>query len=640
MIRLFVPIFLILFTTNLVAQTKDSNNAKIYHAAVALSEDGDCEKAIEQFKRVVKSEPDNINALYNIGFCYLNINNGADSASVYFNKTIDLLSKDEYNTEIGLDAFMSLAKSYQLQYRFQDGIDTYNRILEFIGDDYIDLKADINRQVEICNNGIILMKNPVKLEIHNLGKNINSKYDDHSPLVSADESVMIFTSKRISSYSTIMDDGQFSEKLFTSTKNSEWDKSEVIKSIAQKNSHEAGVCLSADGTELYMLISNIDGQNLYVSNYDGETWSEPYKLPSGINSRYNETHASINSDKSVLFFTSDRKGGYGGLDIYMVRKLPNGEWGTPKNLGDKINTPYDEETPMIYLDGKTLYFSSEGHNTMGNFDIFYSTMAADSSWSKPVNMGYPINTPDDDFFFVPTAAKNKAYMASSRFEDNYGGSDLYLIEYEEPFENHLAVIKGQLKNDEETAWDNVRILVKEHADDKLIGEYRPHPETGKYIMILECGKSYDINFEGEGVTPQNITYDVNDDLAYHKTSESVEMKDIWLTVESAKPETTETIASNVSNTTSDHMEVNSEEYPYTVQFITLKRVLDNLEQFSLDLSQIKIYECTDGNVRYVFGQFKNFKDAKKAKQEVIKATGYDDPFVRFFWQLNKLKSEK
>jgi len=633
----FISSLLLLISINTYSQSNTNNNSKLYHSAVTLSEAGDCSKAVEQFKRVVKLEPNNINALYNIGYCYLNMNNRADSASIYFNKTISHLTEDQYNSEIGIDAFMSLAKSYQLQYRYQDGIDTYNKITNFINEDNIELKKDIQRQIEICNNGIILMKNPVKLEVYNLGENVNSKYDDHSPLVNADESLLIFTSKRISSYSTIMDDGQFSEKVFTSTKNNDWSKSEIITSIVEKNSHESGVCLSADGTELYMLISNIDGQNLYVSNFDGETWSEPQKLPDGINSRYNETHASINADKSILFFTSDRKGVYGGLDIYSVRKLPNGEWGTPVNLGNKINTPYDEETPMIGLDNKTLYFSSEGHNTMGNFDIFYSKMEADSSWTTPVNMGYPINTPEDDFFFVPTAAENKAYMASSRFEQNYGGSDIYLIEYEEPFKNKLAVIRGQLKNDEETRWDNVRIIVKEEATNKIEGEYRPNPETGKYLMILETEKDYNIQFEGEGVTSKSIKYALSSDMAYHKTSHSILLDDVWLTVNTPKQDkfADKTLSDNQNNT-----DVDINEYPYTVQFVTLKKVISNLDQFSIDVNNIKIYKCKDGNIRYVFGQYKNFKDAKKAKNEVIKATGYDDPFVRYFWQLNNLKVEE
>ncbi len=634
--KLIISLFLLL-SINTYSQSNQNNNSKIYNDAVSLSEAGDCEKAVEQFKRVAKLEPDNINALYNIGFCYLNMNNRADSASIYFNKTIEKLNKDQYYSEIGIDAFMSLAKSYQLQYKYQEGIETYNKMNDFIAENDIALKNDIARQIEICNNAIELMKHPVKLEVHNLGENINSKYDDHSPLINADESLMIFTSKRKSSYSTIMDDGQFSEKVYTSTKDSAWSKSEILASLVEKNSHESGVCLSADGTELYMLISNIDGQNLYVSNFDGETWSEPYKLPNGINSRYNETHASINTDKSILFFTSDRKGGYGGLDIYSVRKLPNGEWGTPQNLGDKINTPYDEETPMIGLDNKTLYFSSEGHNSMGNFDIFYSKMAADSSWNTPVNMGYPINTPDDDFFFVPTAAENKAYLASSRFDHNYGGSDIYLIEYEEPFKNKLAVIRGQLKGDEDTNWDNVRIVVKEENTNKLEGEYKPNPETGKYLLILETEKNYDIQFEGLGVTSKSMKYSLEANNAYYKTSHSINMDDVWLAVKSTDQNQNNVADTNKTNSATD---INPNEYPYTVQFITLKKVISDLEQFSIDVNNIKIYKCKDGNVRYVFGQYKNFKDAKKAKNEVIKATGYDDPFVRYFWQLNKLKAEE
>ncbi|MCW3805016.1 tetratricopeptide repeat protein [Plebeiibacterium marinum] len=632
--RISASILFAFFAFVLCAQ--NNNNSKMYHSAVQLAESRDYVKAIDLFKRVVDIEPENINAQYNIGHCYLNLNNGADSASVYLNNAKNLLKKDDYNTELGLDIFMALAKSYQLQYRFQDAIDTYTKVQGFISKDLTELNEAINHQIEVCNNGIVLMKNPVKLEVQNLGENVNSKYDDHSPLVTADESLLLFTSKRISSYSTIMDDGQFTEKIFASSKDKEWKKSEIIKSIVKKNSHESGVCLSADGTELYMLISNIDGQDIYVSNFDGETWSEPFKLPQGINSRFNETHASINADKSTLFFTSDRKGGYGGLDIYMVRKLPNGEWGTPKNLGNTINTPYDEETPMIHYDGKTLYFSSEGHNSMGNFDIFYSKMNNDSSWTKPVNMGYPINTPDDDFFFTPTVAENKAYMASSRFEDNYGGSDLYLIEYEEPFENRLAVIKGQLKNTPETAWDNVKITVKENGTNNVIGEYKPHPETGKYLLILETEKSYDIAFSGQGVETKNITYNVEEDMAYHRNAQPTLLEDLYLNVDSPKEDNI-----NIADKTSHQATVvDPEKHPYTVQFVTLKELLVDLDRFSIDVNQIKVFKCKDGNYRYVFGAFENFRDAKNAKKEVIKATGYDDPFVRYFWQLNKMKTEE
>lgn len=342
------------------AQAQSSSVTKLFNRAAEYAKKQDYEKAIPLFKKVLEKEPENKNVLYNLGNCYLNINDRHDSAAVYFKRSIELLDDDDYNTDIGIDLHLSLAKTQQLLYKYEDAMATYNKMSTFIGPDMNTLQEEIDREIEICNNGIHFMKNPVKLEVHNLGSNVNSSYDDHSPLVSADESIVLFISRRRSSYSQILEDGQFSEKIYIANKEGEnWKKAKALKEVLERDAHESGVCLSADGNELYILRSDFQGQNLYVSEYDGDNWSEPYLLPEGINSRYNETHASINADKSVLFFTSDRKGGLGGLDIYMVRKLPNGNWGKSVNLGNNINSPYDEETPMIHPDGKTLFFSSK-----------------------------------------------------------------------------------------------------------------------------------------------------------------------------------------------------------------------------------------------------------------------------------------
>ncbi|MGQ1786595.1 MULTISPECIES: tetratricopeptide repeat protein [unclassified Saccharicrinis] len=655
---LAVCVLLLVSVMPLSAQTKNSSASKLFNRAVEYSQKGDYEQAIPLFSKVVEKEPENVNVLYNLGHCYLNMNDGLDSASVYFERTIELLDEKDYNTDIGIDLHLSLAKTKQMLYKYDDAISIYNKMSGFIDEDLILLKEEIDREKEICHNGIRLMKNPVKLEVHNLGNNVNSQYDDHSPLVSADESILLFTSRRRSSYSQILEDGQFSEKIYASVREeNNWDKAEAVKEVLERDAHESGVCLSADGNELYILRSDFKGQNLYVSEYDGETWSEPYLLPEGINSRYNETHASINSDKSMLFFTSDRKGGLGGLDIYMVRKLPNGNWGKPMNLGQDINTEYDEETPMIHPDGKTLFFSSEGRNTMGKFDIFYSRMNADSSWNEPVNMGYPINTPDDDFFFVPTAAENRAYLASSRFAENYGGSDLYMIEYEEPEMDRLAVVKGQLNAGRDYPWDNIVISVKEKGNDLLVGEYRPNPSSGKYLMILEAEKTYDIAIQGESIEDTESELTVTRDMTYLNKQQSVKIGDMMVTglipEEELRPKetliaasgqnATETANTKVTGTGSEVTSSKGSDLTgkYTVQFITLKKPLKNYDTFRLlDANKISVYKCKDGNYRYVYGNFDYFKDAKKVKEEVIKATGFDDPFVRYLWQLNQMKAEE
>ncbi len=658
---LIVCLLLSFLASTMQAQQKTASASKLFNRAVSYSQKGDFNQAIPLFKKVASEEPENINVLYNLGYCYLNTTNGPDSAAVYFERAIDLLEEEGYNTDIGIDLHLSLAKSKQLLYKYEDAISVYKKMLGFIDPDQLDLKEVIDREVEVSNNGINFMKNPVKLEVHNLGNKVNSRYDDHSPLVSADESLILFTSRRKSSYSQILPDGQFSEKIYYSDKVSEkWEKAGVLTAVIEQDSHEAAVCISADGTELYLLRSDFDGQNLFVSEFDGETWSEPFMLPEGINSRYRETHASINADKSVLFFTSDRKGGEGGLDIYMVRRLPNGNWGTPRNLGDDLNTRYDEETPMIHPNGKILFFSSEGHNSMGKFDIFYSTMKADSSWSEPVNMGYPINTPDDDFFFVPTAVENRAYMASSRFDENYGGSDLYMIEYEEPEIDRLAVVKGKLNAGREYEWDEVIIHVKEKGKNELIGEYKPNPVTGDYLMILEAEKTYDIAFKGESIENKNTSLTVTREMTYLNQQQSVSLDDTMIKglyaekvldsektladatqMQTKSAETASETYSSSALSNSERQMTAESEGKYTVQFITLKRQFDNYKIFkNLDPNKIIVYKCKDGNYRYVYGSFKAFKDAKKVKQEVIKATGYDDPFVRYFWQLKQMKVEE
>lgn len=627
-------IALLLSTHCISAQTDKSTVSKLFNRGISYSERGDYERAIPLFKRVAEKEPENINVLYNLGHCYLNAKGGHDSALVYFTKAIDILKPENLNKELGIDLHLSMAKSMQMLYQYNDAIAIYQKMLGFIDGSQTELRTMIEREITICNNGISFMKNPVKLEVQNLGATVNSSYDDHSPLVSADESIVIFTSRRKSPYSQLLDDGQYSEKIYAAKKEGEiWGQAEVLKEVVKRNSHESAVCLSADGSELYLLRSDFDGQKLYVSEFDGETWSEPFLLPDGINSRYNETHASINADKSMLFFTSDRKGGLGGLDIYMVRKLPNGKWGTPRNLGSDINTPYDEETPMIHPNGKTLFFSSEGHNTMGKFDIFYSQMNADSSWSQPVNMGYPINTPDDDFFFVPSAAQNRAYMASARFDGHHGRSDLYMIAYEEPLKDRLAVVKGKLSVGKDFAWDDVVIHVKEQGTDALVGEYRPNPVTGKYMYILEADKTYDIVVEGKNIEKTTNSLTVTRDMTYLNQSQSVEIDDLILK-DLAAVTTAETMASTAVST---HQATGK----YTVQFVTLKKPLKNYHRYkNMDHDKIMVYKCTDGNYRYVYGSYDTFTEAKKSKQEIIKLTGYDDPFVRYFWQLEKMKSKE
>lgn len=614
---------------------------KMYKRSLDFIKDGDYNAAIPLLKRVEANDPENIDVQYQLAHCYLNTAHGPDSAVIHFIAAEELLKPEMRNTDFGIDVNMSLAKSYQRTYNYEKAIETYSNILGFIPEDFVDLKEVIKREIETSQNGIELMKNPVELDVYNLGDEINSKYDDHTPVVSADESELFFTSKRKSSYSQKIPNGQFSEKIYHSKYiNGKWKESEIITSILDENSHESVLSISPDGSEMYLLRSNIDGSLIYVSNYDGETWSEPYKLPKGINSRFNETHASISADKSILLFTSDRPGGYGGLDIYYVRKIPNGEWGVPVNLGPKINTEFDEETPMLHPGGRTLYFSSEGHNSMGGFDIFYSSILPDSTFTDPINMGYPINTPDDDIFFVPTASTNKAYMASSRFDSNIGGIDIYQVEYEEPEIERMAVLKGAISNDADLPMEELKILVKN--EETVVGKYKVNPEDNTYLMILEADKSYDIIYSGDEFETYTKGIEVNREMTYHNRENLVNIDPVQLVTLKA-PEENNTIVADAAahkeaTKTSGTSNISGADAKYTIQFLTLKKEVDLTTYFNkLDMTQVDIVKCKDGNVRYLYGAYNSYSEAKKAKSELLKIVSYKDPFVRYIYQIEEMR---
>ncbi|MCU4175732.1 tetratricopeptide repeat protein [Carboxylicivirga sp. N1Y90] len=624
--RILITALAVLFVAQITkAQSTTREDNKKFKEAVGLFQDEAYGEAIDIFSELLVNDPENINILYNLGFCQLNAQQ-YEEAIVNLQKIYTGLEGEEKISDLGVDVQMMIGEAEQLLTKPEEAIKTYEELISQLGNEDEPLINGARRQIEICENAIELMAKPVKLEVHNLGADINSKYDDHSPLISADESLLMFTSKRASSYSELLPNGQYAERIYSSViKDEAWTKAKSSKELFRKPGHEAGVCLSSDETELYIFRNDINGSNLYVSMNDGSNWGEPVKLPAPINSRYNETHASISPDKSTLYFTSNREGGIGGKDIYRVRRLPNGEWGKAENL-ESLNTPYDDDTPIIHPDGRTLYFSSEGHNSMGKFDIFYTQLLEDDTWTAPTNMGYPINTPDDDFFFVPTATQNIAYYASSGYEDNLGGSDLYLIEYEEPEINRLAVFKGQVTSEGDAPLENVRIFVTKLSTDEAVGEYRPHPGTGNYVLILEAEESYKVRFAGEGYEAVETKVNVEREMAYKKSTKTTTLEPTELTyLLAAKAEDKEA----PGQTDMTALDVSDGIPYYTVQILSSKKQLGSFDIFEgLEHNLIKEYDCKDGWFRYAYSIIKGYKSTLKAKQKVLDTEQWQDAFIR------------
>ncbi len=226
-------------------------------------------------------------------------------------------------------------------------------------------------------------------------------------------------------------------------------------------------------------------------------WSEPELLPGEINSDAIETSASISNDEHTVYFSSNREGGYGGMDIWRVKKLPTGEWSKAQNLGSVINTEFDEDSPFIHADGKTLYFISKGHKSMGGYDIFHTKVDDEGKWSKPVNLGYPVNTLANDLNFVMSADKLTGYYSSSA-AGGYGGQDLYKINFKLDAEI-LSVVKGGVaSNDTSHIPIEAVITLIDKRTKAVQGEYKSNASTGRFIMVVSPGSSYQVVVEAEG----------------------------------------------------------------------------------------------------------------------------------------------
>ena len=433
-----IVVFILLLVNTVQAEGirqkyKENQNIKHkYKEAESYLDDENYEEALIIFQELLSRDTLNANINYKIGLCYLNISAQEKKSIKYLelaSKNISLKnSSDKFKEKtVPIDVLFYLGKAYHLNYELDKAEMAFVEFKNKLNKNDKRLKSKVDYELRTCETTRLLMKTPINIKIENLGSSINTKYDEHSPIISADNKSLIFTSKREGNTGGRQSfDGQYFEDIYISYfDGKKFSKAEKISSNINTDGHDACSALSHDGKQLLIFRSKGDG-GLFISENNNNTWSKPKKLPGHINSIYRETSACFSKDGETIYFTSDRDGGYGGLDIYKTTRLRNGRWSKVKNMGPKINTKYDEESPYESQTGNHFFFASKGHNTMGGYDIFICAKNQNGEWGSPKNVGYPVNTPYNQIFETSTADSKIFYIASNTYK-GYGRSDIFRI---------------------------------------------------------------------------------------------------------------------------------------------------------------------------------------------------------------------
>ncbi len=420
------------------------------------------------------------------------------------------------------EALFLLSNAYYHNYMFENALPTIEEYLTYNPTN----KEEAEQLKKYIQNAIELVNNPLKINIINLGCDINSTYDDHSPVFSLDEKTMIFTSKRKGSTGNFKtSDGQYFEDIYITHKvDDKWQSPQKISENINTMEHEASVALNADGSELIIYKDDVGDGNLYISMFNGTDWTKPTPLSSNVNSTYDESHASISADGNTLYFSSNRPGGNGGYDIYTSKRLPNGEWSLATNVGPVINTDKDENGPFIHPDGTTLYFSSKGHNSMGGYDLFYSVLKEDGTFSKPDNMGYPINSIDNDAFYVISADGKRAYYATNQ-TGGCGGRDIYMVDLLSVPERSIVLVTGYLRKAGTNDIVKDVVLTITDVDNNIVGEFKPNHHSGKYTLVLPKSKQhYQLKTSDNSIQFDNDKLEIPDNSSFYMLQRPVELE--------------------------------------------------------------------------------------------------------------------
>jgi tetratricopeptide (TPR) repeat protein len=382
----------------------------------------DYQEAIYYYLQILDKGYTNANIQYKIGVCYLNIPGSETNAIPYLEEAAKHISK-KYKTkditehQAPLHTLFYLGNAYRIDNQLDKALTVYDKFINSPGYDGKYNLDIVESEIKACEIAKIIQDSPVELNWSHFKEPINTSSSETYPVISGDETVLVFQ-RALKFYNAIF----YSRKI-----DGKWTEPENINAQVLSDGEYYPTCLSHLGNELYLVKKKKTDQDLYVSYYVNGKWTPARTLNQNINTPKNESGACINKDGSILYFSSNRKESRGGYDIFKCERGPNNEWGKAVNLGKVINTKEDEIAPCIAGNDDVLYFCSKGHFNMGGFDIFYSELGKDKVWGTPMNVGYPINTTNDNIYFTILPNKKTAYI-SRIAKDGLGKEDIYKVE--------------------------------------------------------------------------------------------------------------------------------------------------------------------------------------------------------------------
>lgn len=466
--------------------------------AQAMFEEQNYSMALSIYERLLENHPKETYLKYVIGICGLYRSDMHEKSLEYLLQVYD---KNKRAADIEYD----IARAYHYNYKFDEAL---AMIAKYLKNKKLTeaQKKDAQLLTDYCNNAKLLVAAPVDAAIENIGEIVNTVNSEYVPVISSDEEVMIFTytgdqstGGKQNSYNQPDEYGIYYEDVFiTHKEGNDWVAPGSIGANINTNVNDAAIAISNDGQKLFIFRDNgVDGGDIYLSTLNGDSWSEPEKLKGDINTSAWEGSASLSADEKTIYFSSEAPGGYGGKDLYRASLQADGSWGRIKNLGPNINTPFDDDAPFIHPDGITMLYSSKGLNSMGSYDIFKTQLnLPDSSWSKPENIGYPINTPDDDRYFVLAGNGTKGYYASGK-RGGYGLQDIYSVDISKVMPAPVVFMLSGITTAEGKPVE-AQITVEVAGGGKIFRDFKSNSLQGNYLVNLPPGANYKVTYRFNG----------------------------------------------------------------------------------------------------------------------------------------------